>query len=400
MNAYCSKILVLICTTLQLGAQTPPTLTVEDAVARGLARPEQAALLDGRLAAAEATALAMRTRDNPELSVGTEQLSPGGVDSRETTLLVSQRLELFGARAHRARAADHETAATAYRNQAERRDTETLIRALFYEVLYLQARVAALADWLHEAGDIARMVTLREQAGEVSGYDRRRLARELAEAEALIAGDRALHAARWEELRTLLALDAPHTLVGPLLPPTTPEPDPAAHPALRALDEMRAAAEQREASLRHGGFSEITLEAGLKNTRIAGDADTGLVVSARLPLPLFNRKRGARLHARAQAATARGEKALAVSRATGRMRALQAQIRVQRAATETYRVQAGEASRELVRISRIAYREGELDLPGLLEAYRTRRDADLKLLAMEADIRGLTLELARVGGGK
>lgn len=217
----------------------------------------------------------------------------------------------------------------------------------------------------------------------------------------MIARDRGFHAASWEQLRTLLELDGTYKLAGSLLPPLPEKGMPLSqHPKFLAYDEAIKAASLQEMAARHWKMPEITVSVGIKNTDIAGEKDTGLFLSARLPLPVFNRKKSGLMQARAKGMVARGEKALAQARSEGRVRALRQQIHQLRTSGELLRSQAIATSLELVDIAQLAYQAGEMEITVLLDAFRSLRDAEIMAVAMDAEARGFSIELEQMGGEK
>jgi len=392
--------LMIGCLSPFLSAQEPrPTLTLSQAMERGLARPDLQAVAEGRLALAESEVLQQKTWDNPQLYVSTEDIDQAGVGTGETHWLVSQRVDLFGIRGLRTRAAEHARQAVHFENETRQRDLEALIREWFYNVLYVQERVAIWRTWENDIARIADIIAKRERAGEVSGYDRRRISRELSEARAMTANDRAVHAGKWERLAALVDLDEVHTLAGTLLPPARePEMPLTESPRFRAYDETIDAASLETMAARKWILPEITLEAGLKETRSAGENEAGVFLSARIPLPVFDRKKSSHMRAQANATIARAEKALALAETEGRLMSLKKQIRLNRDTIERFRVEAIGTSRELVDIAEAAYGAGEAEILILLDAYGSLRDAALQALAMEADTRSLFIELQRLGG--
>lgn len=395
-------VLLFSCLAPMIWAQNAqPTLSLAEALERGLARADFQEMLQGRSALAESAVLAAETRDNPQLDFSWESIDQSGLESEESYLTLSQRFSLFGVRKQKAKAAQHLKNAVAFENQSRMLDLKVLIQESYFEVLYFQKRLQILEAWQNKTEKIVEIIALREQAGQVSGYDRRRLTRALSEGRAQISRDRALHAGSWERLRGWLALEGPYRLSDMLLPPASTETsEPSLHPSLLALDEEIQAATLQERAASRWRLPEMTLKAGLKNTRIAGEKENGVFLAARFPLPVFNRNQAGRTQARARAMEARGEKAWAQARAEGLKRGLRVQIRQMRAAIAQYREEAVQTSRDLMAIAGLAYQEGEMDLLSLLDAYQSSRDAELEMVSMEAETRGLSIELERLGGAQ
>ena len=397
MKKFMSCLILLLATSV-LWAQNPPTLTLSQALERGLAREDLKAALQGRVDEASGTIEASRLWDNPELSLSTESIDQGGISADESYLLVSQRIQLFG-RASRMGAAQKMKVAVDLENRGRRQEIGALVQNLFFETLYYQKRVAILSSWNSRLDGLLDVAIQREKAGEASGYDVRRLSREQWEARAMAAREEAYRLAGWEQLAALLQIDVPHLLSGHLLPQSENRQFSASlNPKLLALDAMVEAALLEEQALKNRILQELTLEAGLKKTSFGGESDQGFYLGVKTPLPLFNRNQARRMQATARALTLSGEKAMAQSEAEGRIRGLTRQYGQLRKAVEQYNGEMLHQSRELVRIAGAAYEQGEMDVLRLLDAYRSLRDAELKMADMEAEARTCFIELESLGG--
>ncbi len=382
---------------LAFAGQDPSTLDITQALQLSQSQPDFIAVLNSHQALADQELLRRATWDNPQLEVSTEHISP--TDTRETLLAVSQRIELFGTRTARVAAAEQLARATTMANQDRGQQLKTFVQQRFYQTLLLQQRLDIWETWQNHMTRFEAIVAKREQAGEVSGYDRRRLSREMAEAQVMIARDRALHASSWERLRALVPVEGTRTLAGPLLPAQPSlAPDVEQLPLMRAFDAEIAAATLEAKAASHWLLPELTVTAGIKEVSLGADRDRGYYLSTTLPLPIFDRKRSAVAKAKAQAELARAEKARALTDARSHGQALQRQLAEDLTAIENYRLQAHSVSLELVHITETAYREGEADLLALLDAYRSLRDADLNLLALASEARSLAIDFERLGG--
>ena len=394
--------LLIGCQSPSLSAQEPaPTLTLSQAIKRGLSHPDLEAYVNGRSALAESEVMKQRTWDNPQIFLSREDIDQTGIKTNETYFLVSQRVDLLGIRSLRTRAAKHKKQAVHWENQNQERDREALLRERFFDVLYFQKRIEVWQDWQVNIDQIAQIVAKRERAGQVSGYDRRRVARELSEARVMTARDRAFHEGKWEQLAALVALDDLHTLSATLLPPAGEfELSLTTNPRFRAFDEEIEAVSLEEKAARKWMFREVTFEAGLKETRIGGEKETGLFLSVKVPVPVFDRNKSSQMRAQAKGKIAGAEKALALAETQGRLNSLKRQIRLNRAMIHQFRTETIGSSRELVAIAEAAYSAGEMEILTLIEAYRSLRDASLKVLSFEAETRFLFIELGRLGGGQ
>ena len=316
-------------------AVTEPTgvLRLADALAAALLRNPELAADAYEVRAREAALVQAGAFPNPTVLLELEDFAGSGafrgVRSAQTTLLLGQLVELGGKRTARLAlaAADRDLAAWDY----EMRRIDVLVRTAdeFVDVLAGQERLRLADEALVLAHSMQRVASLRLRAGiaspaeeiragvlvDVAGVEREHAEHELATARQALA-------AVWagEEPRFDRAEGALERL--PEIPSTTElgkrlEASPS---VARWQAELvrRAALRERATSDR---VPDVTLTAGPR--RLSGPGDTALVVGVALPLPLWNRHRGAvaeaehriaKLAAEARAARVRSATDLAAAR--------------------------------------------------------------------------------------
>jgi cobalt-zinc-cadmium efflux system outer membrane protein len=286
-------------------------------------------------------------------------------------------------------------------------DIRASLRAAFYRALAAQEQAALIRSALAEIGQILDLLRVREREGEGSTYDRMRVERETAE----LRADQAIALARARNERTfLLSYLPPQTDIGTLRGDLGSRSVALSRAevvqrALNTRAEIRAEA-SRLAQL---GFEqqaadrlripEPILIAGLKRVEVL-DArrDAGAVVGVSVPLPLFNRGKTevARLAAEKERAEARRELlAQQIAAAVGGAWDVYA-ARV--AALEAFQRETSDSGAELLRIASVGYREGELGILQLLDAYRVARQTALRRLELQAAVKETEIELSRSAG--
>jgi cobalt-zinc-cadmium efflux system outer membrane protein len=282
-----------------------------------------------------------------------------------------------------------------------RNDAHDAVASLRAASLRLQGAEALV----HLVEGLIGVLTTREREGEGSRFDRVRAQQELVDAQqnmVVAAIDRS-------EARSALAA---------LLPPGAAVPDTVAArpspPPAESIDALIARATTNRAELRalQASAQRFSLEAdvarratgiaptitgALKRADDQGETRTGGVVGISVPVPLFNR--GAREAARWNAERLRAE----LERA-----AVEADIRgeITRAADAfALRRQSGEAvaaslasADELIAIADVAYREGEIGILQLLDAYRTAARARERAVDVNLDLRRAQIALERAVG--
>jgi cobalt-zinc-cadmium efflux system outer membrane protein len=351
---------------------------------------------------------------NPSLVYVHEETSRSGETNRENIALVEQPLEIAGQRGLR------REAARLRREAAEARLSAAGL-ALDFDVAraYAQAvaadRKATHAQEAAESFARAREINAqRRMRGDVSGYEDRRTALEAARYAALrAAAERERRSAR----AVLASLLAPSPESAPILdgslddtldvrPPgkalsALREAALEEHPEILAAELARRAEEVEVRLARREVVPDPTLGLGYKHERAAGDSGSwqGFAAQVSVPVPLWDRRRGAveaaEAEARGGAAELRRVKrrvALAVERTWSELRAASEQI-------EAIRPQLGSEAEAALLAARTAYREGEIALVEWLDAVRAYYEAESIYADLLADhfIRRAALERA-VGG--
>lgn len=385
-------------------------LTEAEAVRRGLSRPAVADRAAGEIGLARSEAIQAGLWPNPTASWAREQTRGGSAGSTEDYAWLTQSFDLVGRRALRRRAGNERIDAALAGNEARRIEIVAETRLRFYETLQAQRKVEALQAWSRETERVARIVARREAAGEVSGYDRRRLERERAGAAARLRAEQAAFARARERLAAVVDGEArPEArearLEGELLPPEEVPPLDellVALPAradLRALERSAAAADLDVRAAGRWWVPELTVQGGLKTVETVNDRVSGFIAGVSVPLPLLDRSQADAVRAASRGLVARAEGTLERDRAAAEVRGLWRESSELAGAARRLRADAGSASADLVRTAEAAYEGGEMEILELLDAHRTALDAQLQALDFELSARRARIELDRATGG-
>lgn len=383
---------------LGLCAGSALALSEAEALRLGLARPEFADLQRARVEAATGETVAVATWSNPTLSLSRERI--GG--ERERSWQISQPLDLSGRRGLREAAAEHRLHASKADNAARRATLAAELRSAFHDSLRRQEGVRAIADWAGRFAAIDDIVDKLARAGEVAGYDRRRLARERLSAEARLAEARADLERSRARLSALVGRELGDDLQGRLLP-EPPPPLPALQAKLAQRPEFaaltaRAEAAQADNAAAQRQFPELSVGIGGKRIEDGPGRNNGNLLTLSFALPLFDRQQAADRRSAAEALATRAELSLARQQAEGELTGLHRQSAQLIAAATRYRNEAVAPSADLVRIAETAYRAGESGVLELLDAYKGALDAELTALDLEAKARGARIELDQLTG--
>ena len=374
-------------------------LAENDAVRLGLARPELADLARARIAEADAELVAASTWANPSLEFSRDKTGA----SRESAWRLAQPLDVSGRRGLRQDAARLRLDATEADTRAGRAEHAAEVRRSFHEVLRQQSAVGVMDAWRARFAVIGGVVDKLARAGDASGYDRRRLAREQQAAEARTAEARAGLERSRARLAALVGSAPTEEGVSGALLPTLPAGLPALQARLAQRPDLAALAARAEAAnadhaaaQRH--FPELTVGVGGKRTDDGVLRESGTLFSVSMALPIFDRQQGAAQRSAAQAQATRAELTLARQKAEGELIGLHRQLVQLIAAAERYRREAVAPSADLVRIAEAAYRAGESTVLELLDAYKGALEAETTALDLEGKAREARIELDQLTG--
>jgi cobalt-zinc-cadmium efflux system outer membrane protein len=394
--------------------QSPRPLTLEEA--RAAARRVSPDLAAARAAADAASARARQAGavTNPTFSYAYEQTSAGGQRNSQSIAALEQPLEITGVRGARHDAARlRQEAAEADLRAAEGQVGFEITRA--YALAQATDERMALADRAATAFDRAQRVTgARLLAGDVSGYEARRIRLEGARYAALRAEAALARRTEYVALAALVAAPA-DSLVLPALAPTeslSPAPpaisrDSILALALRRRPELVVAGRQAAAALadaRAAGRERIPVpiaSVGWKTERVTtgGARLDGFVAGISLPLPFWDRRGGAVAAAEADARRHRAEVGIIQRRVM--REAEEAYAALHAAEEEVARLSPalGPEAAAALRAAETAYTEGEIPLVEWLDAVRAYHEAESIFVTLRAELHVRRAALERATGG-
>jgi cobalt-zinc-cadmium efflux system outer membrane protein len=278
-------------------------LRLRDALALALLRNAALAADSYELRAREAALLQAGALPNPTLSLEVEDVAGSGdfsgVEQAQTTLLLGQLIELGGKRAARIEVAAAERDLAAWDYEVRRIDVFAGTAGAFVDVLAAQERLRLADEVLELARSVQHVASLRKREGlaspaeeiragvatDVAGVEREHAEHELETARQKLAAFWSGEAPRFE--RAEGALDA-------LPQPPSPEEIERrllASPSLALWQAELARRHARRAGAQSQRVPDLIVFAGPR--RLSGPEDTALVAGVSVPLPLWNRNRGA-----------------------------------------------------------------------------------------------------------
>lgn len=371
------------------GAAYAEPVSVAKALAQAADQSPRVAEAKAKADAAEARARQAGVSPNPELSLEVENFAGTGafqgLRSTETTLALSQRLELGGKRSARVGVAKAERDFAFLGYKAAIADLERDIRIAHADLRAAEDRAMLARNNVEGAQELARTAAILVDAGRDPPLRQLR-------AEAVLAEANAEQARTFSELltaRRLLAdligssdpdLSATETELGAAPANLPPDTD--------ALDEQlkiaeRDAAQARIKAAKADAVPDITASGGVR--RFGEGRETALVAQVSIPIPIRDRNRG-----NIQAAQSNGiaaESALAQTRRDANRARYDARLLLG-AAEARYEALAGPGigqAEEALRLARIGYNAGKFSLLELLDAQAALTTAKLNVIEARLD---------------
>ena len=387
-------------------AQQAQRVTLEEALA--LFARNNLELRLARAEAAEAVGLAQQSaaHPNPTLTASYEPLSNSAATYSESYFNLSQRLEWPAARAARKQAGAQTALSANARVAADSARLALEVKRAYVEAAHASGHVELLAHVTRVFREAEESASERFGEGDISRYELRRIRVERARYEGALA-QAELHAA---ETRRSLALQVSPESESRELAPAAPLVG-----APPALDEQRVTsgtlaerpellaaraaleAARADAALARGErIPDVTTTGGYKRQ---SDGLSGAYLGLSLPVPIWDRRRGAVEAADARTSAAASRLALTRRQIENDVRsALDAYRSLMRRAALFDEMQSA-AGEDLLEMAQVAYNEGEVELLDLLDAATASRDARVLEARLRADLWIGYFDLERAVGG-
>lgn len=369
-------------------------LRLRDALALALLHSPKLAEFAWSVRISEARSLQAGLRPNPELEIEVEEFGGAGprkeFNAAETSIYLSQLIELGGDRAARRRLAGWENHVANADYEAERLAVLADVTLGFIDVLAAQES-HILAEDLHRISqETLDVVAERVKAGKVSPLEETKASIELADKKIDLTNARSNLVVARKRLASTWGSPSPQfaTAAGTLNQvkaiPTLDALETLVHknPALtRWAGEM----EQRLAELaleRAERIFDLTLSAGVK--RFEESDDYAFTVGMSLPIPVFDRNQGGVREARYRVARTEHQKKAARMRITTALTESYEALASARAEALALENEVLPAAGRAFEAARRGYRQGKFGYLEVLDAQRTFAQANARLLDARA----------------
>lgn len=361
----------------------PAALSLERALDESEARAPAIVAARAALEASHARLRQAGLRANPQLDVTVENFAGSGpyagFDGTETSVQLSQRLDLGGRRAARIGGAETAVRAEEIRLAIAKADLAQSVRSQFGAALAAEARLAVARAGLVRATELARIADELVAAGREPPLRAYRARANAAQADAALKTATAEDETARRSLGALLGSDM---AVGRVIGALDLARPPGIAPAM-TLDARLAAAElaMAEAGLRQArAEGRIDPSIGIGARRIEETGDRALLASLSMPIALFDRNQGNIAAARADISAAQAGRDAAITQAAARIG--NAETAFDAALTRVKALQdvAAPQAEEAVRLADLAYRAGRIPLTELLDAQEAFAAAQTQLI--------------------
>ncbi len=386
----CVLALLAVIASTPAVAQDPPTapeaspLTLDRAHALALEHNPELFAFSAEIQARAGETLQAGLRPNPNLELEVENIAGSGefsgTDAAETTLMLSQAIELGGKRDHRRRAAAAATELARGEQAIARAEVRARTTQRFVAVLAAQERLRLAKELAALARQALATVEERIEAGKAPATEKIRS--RILVAELVLAQNQTAHelvAAR-QRLAAQLGLDGSVGAVSgdlgrlPHLPAVTELEEILARSPQAARWAAATAARDEQLALERAQAIP-DLEVGVGARYFNDSEESALVVGVSIPLPVFDRNQGAVAAARSRLAKSRAESRQADLQARAALAGAWQEMSAAREEAEALRDDIVPAAEEAFAAAEYGYRAGKFSLLDVLDAQKTLIEA-------------------------
>ncbi|MHC1744263.1 MAG: TolC family protein [Syntrophobacteraceae bacterium] len=365
-------------------------ITLRQALALALMKNPELASFSWEVRAKEARTLQAGLIPNPQVGVEVENF--GGrnersdFDSAETTVALSQLIELGGKRSKRERVAALEKDLSGWDYEAKRLDVLTDVARRFTDVLGAQKQLAYADELVGLAETSYRTVSERVDAGKVSPLESTKAGVSLSntkidaeQAKSNLVAARKKLAAMWGDLvPTFERVRGDLEVLAPVPSAEDVEKLLANNPDIRRWvkeTEQRAATLEVEKAKR---IPDLTVSGGVRH--FSDTDDSAFVLGVSIPIPIFDRNQGGVKEAKQRLVKARQEARTAEAKAGSSLAESHQSLAFSYEQAMAIKNQVLPAAEHSFVAAGEGYREGKFDFLELLDSQRTLFEAREKYL--------------------
>lgn len=384
--------------------------SVDEAIALGLERSPVLRGAEAKRRGSLGERLQAGSPPNPEANVEVENFGTGelrGFRQAEITMGLSQKIETAGKWVTRVRVADAGVVISERESAIARRDLIRDIRKTYVEVVAAVRTEAIEGERANLAREVVRVARERAAAGADPAIQVRKA--EIAQSTAEIALERARreYGSALRELAVLLSQSSVQLAAGQPWFEDIGPPPPGARPVEgdrrveagpewtkwdAEIARSRAAFELERAN----AYPDVTVGAGVR--RFRDSDDTAFVLGASIPIPVFNRNRGAKEKAAQDIVRSEAEAQQAWSNLRRGLADAEAKLLAAWHEADTLRRQVLPRAEEAFAFARDGYRAGKYPFLEVLDAQRTFAETRGRIIEVLRDLHIQRAEVERLIG--
>lgn len=392
----------------ELVSEPNDLLTLRDALRLTLLQNPELNVYSYEIRAAEARHLQVGLWQNPELKVETENFGGSGemsgFDSAETTIQLSQLIELGGKIDKRQRTFAYDSQLAQVRYDAKRLDVSTALTKSFIELLFIQEKESLSQELIRLSGEIVDSVDKRVQAGKDSPIDLSKATVGLAKARLQHLEMMKYKEVTRKKLASYWASRGPtFTVATGRLDELHDLPERAdvqvflqTNPELiqRAIEVQKRRAEMTLAEAK--SIPNLKIAGGVKHFNDTDD--TAFVMGLSIPLPFSDRNQGGRIEAMQNLRKAQSQEKVSALSVWNEVNRLYADLETACMKASILRDDILMVSEELLTMSKISYEHGKTNYLELLDSQRTYFSAKNDYIDVLAEYQISKTELERLIG--
>jgi len=372
-------------------SHTTMTLTVKQTIQYALKNPHFLALVKGRIDAAKGRYTESIAWKDPTISYSEASNDNSTTESNEKTFVLSQTFDISGKKRLNRQAAKLLLEASIKKTSLLRSRTIAYASRLFYNALYQKRRIQVIQRALAQISGLETAIRVREKAGDVSGYHRKRSSKEKYLVRANLNDARSQYQNALNNLSALIRYSNSRTgsvtqVVGILAPTNPVSLDQLLNrlirrPDLVALKQQAKSEHLNGQAQKRAIIPPITLGLGYKRVDESNQSlSTGPVVSVSIAVPLSSRRRGRQQKHFANAKAFESQYKLRLNKDQGRTHGLWLLLRSQIVGANSFKRSALSEGRGMVRIAKRSYLSGSFGILELIDAQRSALEVEIKYI--------------------
>lgn len=382
------------------GTAQAQVMSEDDAVSLALQRPENLAVIEAPVEAAEGALTSARTWRNPVFSYereGVDGLGGSAAEGAESFYSLQRDFDISGRRRLEKRSAGANVAAAKFGAVSARQRLKAEASRRFYDVVAAEAQLERLRILDERLEGLESQTDRRRRSGDASQYELERVRQEAFRMQPMLAQAETDLIAAKNRLGALIgsdALAAASAFEGDLIPPLPSAYGDRAGQTIPQVAQLGAAADAADLAARAAGRAapDITLGAGVRTFGARGD-DTGILLNLSVPLPLFDRNQGEHRAASARAREARARYRLQRDALEAERASLSDRAARLRASALIYRDGALASAGDLARIATASFNAGEISMFEALDALNAAADTEERAIDLARDAREAAIAL-------